>query len=212
MNKFSPPICLFLVIYTFTIPLAPAVEEVNGIDAETTINLHYKQLKSSFDNSSDLTPEEIEQQIFNILDKLIDFERVAPQILQKKWTKISRHEKNEFVKALKISFKQKIMSQINKNNDRRLPLLRIQTREIKDNFTALHYLLEGKDNGEKFSIFMLKYPDGNWKVTNVKFGKNSLRRYYYSFCQKNLNKFSLANLIAELSDADYVTLEDFDAS
>jgi len=69
-----------------------------------------------------------------------------------------------------------------------------------------------KNKAIELVLYLIKDEEGGWKITNMKFGKNSLLRYYYSYCDKLLKKYSMPYLIGELGEYGYVELENFEAS
>ncbi|MFQ5636455.1 MAG: DUF3047 domain-containing protein [bacterium] len=206
-NKFPKLIfCSIIMLYVFEPLQDIKAIESNDLNARKTIDLYYRKLSDMFADP-DLDSNEVDEQVLTLVDGLFDFEKLAPQILQRKWAKLNKYEQDSFTEALQVSLKNKIVSQLKKYNNKDSSLLSFESKETKKNFAKLNYSISGNE----ITIFMIKYPDGLWKVTNVKTGKESLMREYYSFCKKHLSKYSIASLIAEIQNADYVVLENFEA-
>ncbi len=177
---------------------------------QETIDSYFTQVIQNIKDGENHDQTELDNQVITLVEKLFDVERLASQTLPKRWIKISRHEKKMFVKALQIAIKQKIMSHINTHNSQSLPSITFESVKNKKNVSTLNYLVSNGKDRTDISFYMLKYPDGVWRISNWKVGKNSLRRDFYTFCQKIIKKYSLPYLIAELTDSEYIVLEDFE--
>lgn len=175
---------------------------------EQTVDSCYKQLMEQVNNVNYLN----ENQASETIADLFDWNRLAQQILQKEWTELQSNEQNNFIDALKLSISDKLVSELKKYDNGHLPVLKLDNQKSKPNFAELNYSISNSDDSQEFTIYMLKYPDGKWKVSNLKSDKESLLRYYYGFCDKLLNDYSFEYMVAELSNKGYVVLEDFESS
>lgn len=186
--------------------------ENDSLTPKQTIDRFYKQIHDQFKNGAKNDPDSREQQLYQLVDELFAVERLAPQMLQKKWKGTSDHQKKAFMEAIKISLRQKILTYLNDKSNGNLPGIKLTSSKTNDNVATLNYSLEGVKEKKEITLYMLKYPDGSWRISNLKAGKRSLLRDYYSFCSKIIKKYSLAYLIAEMTRSDYVILEDFESS
>lgn len=180
----------------------------DDLTAEQTVDLYYNRLVTHVADGNDLNVN----RVAGTIEDLFDWDRLAQQILQKRWTKLHPAEKEKFIEALKLSVSDKLLVKLNNYNNGSLPTLSLDNQKNKPNFAELEYSISKNGNREEFTIYMLKYSDGKWKVSNLKSGDESLLRYYYSLCDRLSNDYSFEFMIAELNDQGYVVLEDFESS
>ncbi len=187
------------------------LENQDGRTPHETIIYLYKQLQDSL--NADSAANHLEKNILNIVNELFDVERLAPQVLQQRWTEAAAIEQQRVVEAMKLSLARDILRQIDKYKGvKNLPTLTLISFFFNDRVSTLNYTVSDGQRKIKFTVFMIQYTEGAWKISNLKYDDDSIVRHYYSICKKIIDKYSLSSLIAELSGQDYVVLEDFESS
>ena len=209
--RLSKFICFTILSLILTGVRIQAFETIDNKGPQEIIEFHNKNLRDLY-NQNELDRTAIKQQVLRSLNALFDFNRLSAQFLQNNWAKMSSFEKEQFVEALKTSFVHEIYSRNTKYSSEGLSSFTLKNQITKEKSAKLEYSFGGNKGKIKLTISMLKYQDASWKITNVKAGKKDLRQRYYSFCKKLLDDYSLAYLIAELKDSDYVVLEDFEGN
>ena len=204
----SKYVILILIALLLTAIGAQTFENSDNNDPQKTVESFYEQW-TSLENSH--SSKEKEQKQLEIVNQLFKLSRLAPQIIQKRWAKLNSFEQTSFLNALRESIKNKLKQELRSSNAT-TEKFEFKGKEIKENFATLRYNVNKKNKAIELVLYLLKDEEGGWKITNMKFNKNSLLRYYYSYCDKMLDKYSLAYLIAELGDYGYVELENFEAS
>lgn len=144
------------------------------------------------------------------VDKLFDLNRLAPQLLPEKWRGMSAYQRERFIRAFEASLTNRVRDHV--RNGGRLPKLTFESKDEKARFITLRYRYPRGNGHGKLNVNMLKYPDGTWKIVNINTDRWNLRQYYYEICHDVLDDYSVNYLIAEISNSDYVVLEDFEAS
>ena len=205
---FLPTVAL---IWTLAYGQGSLARQDNGARTpEQTIEFYYDLLARDFGDGDHPGRNGKTAQVSRIVEELFDAERLASQLLQKSWGKLNEHVQNSLVEALKISLQKKIFTQIEKYATPDASALTLESKKRRNKSATLSYSISGKDGKTDFNISMLEYPDGSWKISSVKAGKNSLLQNYYRHSKKILEKYSVSSLVAELAEADYVILEDFE--
>jgi len=192
-------------------PAFPQSKKGRDSDAETIIKGHYQILKSLYEDKA-FSLQAIDEQISRILDERFNYDRLAADILEKEWKKLNRSRKEKFIRALKSSLKMKVFSVIERYQDEGLPAMSLKSQKTKGNASTLAYTLTGDRGQTEFEIEMQKQPEAKWTIKNVKRGRKNLIKYYNGYCEKLLKDYSFPYLIAELSDAGFIVLEDFESS
>lgn len=160
-------------------------------------------------SSDTLTEADVHERVQNIIRQALYSERFAAQILQQKWEKLGPYHQQQFVEAITASITKKIAANVHLYGKAALVL---KNQEVEEKFATLDYELTAGNRPLQLRVFMLKNAAGQWKIRNLKVGKNSILGYYYSYCKKVLKKYSFAYLIAELGEYGYVDLENFESS
>jgi ABC-type transporter MlaC component len=146
-----------------------------------------------------------------IVDDLFDVERLAPQVLQKTWSKLGEVQQKRFVDALRENLHREVLSELRQHNGISPSSLKLQSENVKTSTATLNFVLSSpKKKKRKFSIKMLKSTGGQWKITDLRSGSKSFKRSYHNYCKKTIDRYFLGYLIADLGDHDYVILEDFE--
>lgn len=146
-----------------------------------------------------------------IIDELFDLDRLAPQVLQNHWLDLNDVQQQRFVDAFKHSVAKKVLSKFEEYGGRSASSLKLKSESTKKSTANLTYTVKSRRNKKlTFTIRMLKYPDGAWKITDLKSGRESFLRSYYNTCKDTIERFAFGSLIADLGGHDYVVLEDFD--
>lgn len=185
----------------------------NDFSPQETISYYYKLVQDSLAADVGGRSENLNSKLSLLVDELFDVDRFAPQVLQNQWLEATPLEQSRLIEAFKISLRRDILSQINKfKGMKSLPTLTFISEEVKDRVATLNYTVAEGSRKRSFTVFMIHYPDGRWKINNVKYDDESLVRHYYSICKKITDRQSLSSLIAALSGHDYVVLEDFETS
>ena len=204
----SKYVILTLIALLFTASGAQTFENSDKNDPQKTVESFYEQW-TSLENSH--SSKEKEQKQLEIVNQLFNLSRLAPQIVQKRWAKLSSFEQTSFLNALRESIKNKLKQELRSSNPN-TEKFKFKEKEIKENFATLRYNVNKKNKAIELVLYLLKDEEGDWKITNMKFNKNSLLRYYYSYCDNLLKKYSMPYLIGELGEYGYVELENFEAS
>jgi ABC-type transporter MlaC component len=185
----------------------------NNRTPHETILYAYTQLQDSLSTNSADDANILDENTLHLVRNLFDTERLVPQVLQNHWVDATKVEQTRLVEAFTVSLQQKILSQIEKfKGQKSLPTLTLTSEEVKDRVATLEYTVSDGKRKSKFTVFMIRYPEKNWKISNIRYGDESIVRHYYSICKNVMDKFSLSTLVAELSAADHVVLEDFESS
>ncbi|RMD86399.1 MAG: DUF3047 domain-containing protein [Calditrichaeota bacterium] len=150
------------------------------------------------------------QTITELIQELIDVPKISQMVLGKRWKKLNEYEQGRFVNAMSLAIQRKLLEEIKRYGDTDIPDFTFVSEESKENFAKLIYRLKGTSGNKDVALYFLATPEKGWKISNIIVNNKSLVRYYYSFCKKILDKYSLAYLEAELSDLGYVILEDFE--
>jgi hypothetical protein len=179
----------------------------NHVLPNEIIDQYYRRIENKLRYDS---LNEIDKEIGVIVQELFDVDRLAPQVLQNQWSKSNSSVQARFVEALKKSLQHKIVAEAQALQPQTSLKLTLESSDVKDKFATLHYSIASDRVKKNFTIFMLKYPDENWKISNVKSGNESLLQYYFSLGKKEIDRYSLAQLIAVLRDDEFVVLEDFE--
>ncbi|MFQ5708240.1 MAG: DUF3047 domain-containing protein [bacterium] len=184
--------------------------EDNILSPSETIAVSYQRLLDVYNNRSDADDVELENQLYDIAADLFDAARIAPMTISNRWKELDTYEQNRFVGAFMASLQRKMLEQIKRFDDEGLPTLRVVNEKSGDRIAAIEYLVSGNREEKRVTVHMLRFADGNWRISNITFDNTSLVRHYFSLCSKTLERYSLAFLEAELSNSDYVVLEDFE--
>jgi len=176
---------------------------------EQTIETYFEELGQKFSKQTIGEPE-FRRWSLNTIEDLFALNRLSAQVLQHKWSKLDSVEQESFMEAIKLSFQNRLVTELKQYD--KLPKLNLVSKEHKENFATLKYVLLGGNERQDFTIYMTKYSQGHWKISNLKVGDKSLMREYYSFCDNLLDKYSFEYLIGELSGQGFVVLEDFETS
>ncbi len=198
----------FLNGLVFSIPLSP---EIHSNSPAETVDFYYNQLAQFVNRSFTVDENLVEEQLYKTADELFYISRLAPMVFGRKWNELNEYEKERFKKTLKIAAQHKIHDQI-KQSSGGIPLLSLVSEETKKHFSRLDYSISGEEGRKKITVFMLKSDDGNWRISNVAFGENSLIRYYFGICKNLIDNYSIPYLEAELREQGYVVLEDFEGN
>ena len=204
----SKYVILILTSLLFTASGGQTFENSDKNDPQKTVESFYEQW-TSLENSH--SSKEKEEKQLEIVNQLFNLSRLAPQIVQKRWAKLSSFEQTSFLNALRESIKNKLNQELRSSNAN-TEEFEFKEKAIKENFATLRYNVNKKNEAIELVLYLLKDEEGDWKITNTKFGKNSLLRYYYGYCDKLLKKYSMPYLIGELGEYGYVELENFEAS
>ncbi len=182
----------------------------NNNQPHEIIDQYYRRIESKlkYDAPDNLT--ELNQEIGAIVQELFDVERLAAQVLQNQWSKSNRSQQARFVAALQKSLQDKIAAEANVFRNQASLMFTLESADVKDKFATLNYSIASDPIQKHLTIFMLKYPGENWKISNVKSGNESLLQFYFSLCKKQIDRYSLPQLIAVLQNDDFVVLEDFE--
>lgn len=204
---------LGFMILAFLLLTASAVPEENHLDPDATVR-HYFHNWQEIASDDSLSENELQAKYQEVIGELFYFERLAAQLLQRTWLSLSTYDQNRFIEALKVSIVRRIRqsSLVQHADHQEVMQLNLRSKEIKEKFARLDYDFVRRNRKVSVRVFMLKSPEGSWKVSNLTIGKNSIMRYYYSFCDDILKKYSFSYLVAELGDYGYVVLEDFESS
>lgn len=201
---------LSIFLYGITLPYSNPVQN-NGLSPKETIESYYSTLQNLSRYSKNTEEGFLDKEVLNIAENLFNLPKLAPMVLGKIWPKLNVFEQNRFTNALKVSLQKKILKEIKKYSSEDIPTLSLISEEVKDSFAKLNFAASSTIGQKEFTVYMLKSKNSIWKISNMKVGKNSLVRYYYSLCKNLLDKYSLPYLEAELTARGYVILEDFEA-
>ncbi len=216
VNNIPLILSICMVLFIKNTALAFLLTANNDFTPQETISHYYKLLQDSL--AGDVTApvsnlSNLNDGLSLLVDELFDVERLAPQVLQNRWLNAAPLEQNRLIEAFRIALHRDILSQINKFRGKKdLPTLTFVSEEVKDKVATLNYTVAEGSRKRSFTVFLIHYPDGRWKINNMKYDDESLVRHYYSVCKKIIDRLSLSCLVAELSGHDYVVLEDFETS
>ncbi|RMD93270.1 MAG: DUF3047 domain-containing protein, partial [Calditrichaeota bacterium] len=183
--------------------------QTDGGTAEGTLVHAFAQWRSVAQNP-DLSPQAKQQQWMQLVDNLFYMQRLSQQILYKNWSRLSSYDRERFRQALKTAILRQIeSSKLVKSADGNLKL-QVVKKEVKQRSAGFEIKLTGDGEPLNAKIYLLKTPQGDWKITNLKIRKKSLIRHYVQFCKKLLDRYSFPYMIAELGDYNEVVLEDFE--
>lgn len=174
---------------------------------DETIKRSYGEWQSILNDT--LTETDAHEVVKNIIRQVFYFEGFAPQVLQQTWKKLAPYHRQQFVDAITESMVKKLTAKIALYG--KAPLV-FKKQEVKEKVATLDYELDAGKRPLQLRVFMLKNDSGQWKIRNLKVGKNSILSHYYSYCKKVLKKYSFEYLIGELGEYGYVVLENFEGS
>jgi len=182
--------------------------EHNNLGPHKTIERSYLDWQAVINNDS-LSETESHERVQDIIRQVLYFERFASQILQRTWKKITPYDQQQFVNAITASMAMKMAAKAHLYGKAKLIL---RKQELKEHFANLDYELDAGNRRLRLRVFMLKNAEGQWKISNLKVGDDSVLGYYYTYCKKLLKKYSFPYLIGELGDYGFVVLENFESS
>ncbi len=174
---------------------------------DETIKRSYGEWQSIVNDT--LTETDAHEVVKNIIRQVFYFESFAPQVLQQTWEKLAPYHRQQFVDAITESMVKKLTAKVDLYSKAALVL---KNQEVKEKVATLDYELDAGKRPLQLRVFMLKNDSGQWKIRNLKIGKNSILSHYYSYCKKVLKKYSFEYLIGELGEYGYVVLENFEGS
>ena len=197
---------------TFFFLLFSTVFAGSNHDAPQEAVNYYVQEWRRISQNDTLSESVRQEKLSGVLDNMFYFSRLAPQLVQKTWPKLTSYEQEQFIKALKISILHKIKTVLGSDEPGADFVFALKNADVKENFANLDYELKMGTARKNVKVYLLKNPEKVWKVSNLKIGKISILRYYYTFCKKLLGKYSFPYLVGELGEYGYVVLEDFESS
>lgn len=204
--RVSKSVGIILFSLVMTSARVQTLAESHNMNPQETIESFYNEWTSLDQNFHFV--DEREAKKLQMVSQFFYLARLGAQILQKRWEKLSPREQASFLDALARAIKNKLERDIAPFSTLNNAKIELKKTEIKKDFATVYHSAANNE----LSFYMLRKEDGSWKIINVKFGKNSLLRHYYSFCKKLLDKYSMAYLIAELGEYGSVVLEDFEAN
>ncbi len=191
---------------------SPTVFSLNNTaDPQEMVQKYFEMWQKVLTNPT-LSDSVKNQKYQEMVDDLFNIERLSRQFLSNDWRKLDEYTQQRFSIALRKDIAKKI-----KNSpllaDSNFPWqLNLLNKTIKENNATLDFDFVGKNRQSNIKVFLLKSPNGEWQITNVKIAnKNSLVRHYYKFCKRILDDYSVSYLIAEMGGYNYVVLEDFES-
>ncbi|MCG8604320.1 DUF3047 domain-containing protein [bacterium] len=187
--------------------LAAGDKEARG--PSETIDYYYSEIIKVLNSEGASNGRAKTELAARIIDELFNVNRLGPQVLQNFWSDISEVEKERFIEVFNNSLQKKILAELEDSDGK--SELKMTSDHVKENSATLNYSIKtSKKKKRKFLIKMLKTPDGTWKITDLRSGKDSLLRAYYNYCKSTIEKYSFAYMVGELGDTDYIILEDFE--
>lgn len=197
-------LCFFGVFYSTALQGASVTEVYqNDLSPKETIQFYYQKLSSSNNG---------EGEVVGVVQNLFDVESLAPMTLSKMWPDLDDYERSQYIDALKVAIQNKIIGAIAEYGNHALPYLQVISETTKGNFAQINYLAKGDRGNQEFIVYMLRSPEGGWRISNIKVDDTSLVRYYFSYAKKILDDYSLPYLDAKLANSDFVILANFQGS
>lgn len=184
----------------------------NNLTAEQTVARYIETLEELYRQRHTLDETEVDRRLKAFIKDVLDLDRFVRQILQQEWQKLGAYEQSEFKQALIASIKRKFANIILQNSDGAIPTLTLESKEEKERFVELNYSFQGRGARRLFTLYMIKHPDGIWRVSNIRDKEQTMLRYYYEYCSNLIDGYSFNYLLGELLDQGFVILEDFESS
>ncbi len=148
--------------------------------------------------------------IGTIAEQLFDLDALAEDILGKEWRKLSAGERVRLRQAVKASMDRLGTPFLRQEGVGRASL-RLTEESPSGNTTTLKYQMERPGSASiELRVTMAQSNAGPWRVTDITYGNRALRKELTSFAQKAFKDYSLPYLVAALTDAETIVLEDFE--
>jgi ABC-type transporter MlaC component len=192
-------------------PLAPpslGQHLIETMDARTTVESHYEQWRDLMEQRGAIGDEEFTRQFLVMLRDVFDTDQLASETLKNAGTAASPHERERFTRALEVSLKDQIVSYVAEVG--KPPTLRLTSVKENGDEATVECSVEGGGEKRNLTLHMVKTSEGLWKISDVHTGKERVTGSYGRYAKRLLDKYSFPYLVAELSNAPFVVLEDFE--
>lgn len=180
-------------------------------EADATVQKNFQRWKSIAAADS-LSAEEKNMGFQRCVRELFYLQRLSQQLLHDQWADMSLYQQQQFSEALAASIAAKISQNTLLQESGGESRLVLSGAEDRGEAATLEYRFVTGKGALPVTVYMLRSPEGQWKITNLKLGEDSLMRYYYNFCKELVDDYSVNYAIAELGNYGYVVLEDFEDS
>lgn len=148
------------------------------------------------------------------LHDLLDLDQMARSALGDEWKRQSPERQAALTDALGESVRRLLLRAGGGEGDSvTVPALEWAGAAQRGNREVLSYRLRTAGGGaETLVLELAESAPGQWKIQNVVLGRQDMERYFRERVPKLLKDYSLPYLVAVLTDADRVVLEDFQSS
>lgn len=182
----------------------------DAADAWVAMQAYAAQWRDLIERKEAIGDEAFAQHLHVILNDALDWDALTSAVLPGAGAALRPRERADFVHALEVSFGRRLLSYFEELGG--TPSLKLKSVDDHGAAVTIQCSVETRFEKRDVTVHMVRTSQGVWRIRDVDVGPQSMTESYARYAAGVLDTYSFPYLVAQLSDASFVTLEDFEKS
>lgn len=204
----------YLSLATFVLAFVPGdrspgdAPHTYSADARTAVEWYYDQWRDLLERRAAIGEGGFIAQFLALVQDAFDADHLAAEVLRSAGAPVRPYERERLASALEIAIKNEIVSGLAEVG--KVPTMRVTTADEQADRATIECSVRAGSETYGLTLYMAKTADGQWKIRDLHTGNERITARYGRDAKRMLDKYSFPYVVAQVSDAPFVVLEDFE--